>query len=565
MAARLRHPGIVTIYDVGYLPQGVPFISMELVAGQSLRELLARERVSFRRGVELLAGAAEAVHAAHQQGLVHRDLKPGNILIDDRGQPRVVDFGLAVHESRQALLNGDVAGTPAYMAPEQVRGEAHRLDGRTDVWSLGVVLYEMLTGRRPFGGRLEQVFDEIQNREPKPPRQIDDRIPKELEEICLKCLSKAVAGRYSTALDVALALRDWMWSSTVARLQPELRQEAAPPATPAISSGNNATGDAPFVKNTSVPVWNRRAVLLRGGFAGLVLLVALGALEFARSSFSNPSSKNDDPRSSSPHGNSVAAIASPGQASPEITPFEAGEKDGREKKARAKDSQPADAPPDGEAGLPTVDDMLPSRWYALLDRRPQELVWPNGTQDSSWNIVIDRQELSVASSFAAAFSMFNCPANDFRLEVRIAKTNWLGNSGLFWGAHEANVADGKPSLCCQALFLHGFLDKGKLQYRLERDFLEFRLPPGARIAATSRFQYLAVALDAPDSAEMQLEVTVVGGAVQNVRWNGRTLPALNDGRPQVVIPRPLISTGMMGVINDGGSAIFRDARIQLLK
>src|SRR5262249_19949742 len=130
-----------------------------------------------------------------------------------RGEPLVADFGLAVREDVQRLKSGEVAGTPAYMAPEQVRGETHRLDGRTDVWGLGVILYLGLTGRLPFAGaRPQEIYDEIQHRDPRPPRQINDAVPRELERICLKCLAKRMTDRYQTAADLADDLRNWLAS-----------------------------------------------------------------------------------------------------------------------------------------------------------------------------------------------------------------------------------------------------------------------------------------------------------------------------------------------------------------
>ena len=160
--------------------------------------------------MDLLARVAEAVHPAHKQGLVHRDLKPANILVDVDGKPHVADFGLAVDEDSQLKRKGEVAGTIPYMAPEQVQGETHRLDGRTDVWALGVILYSILTGRNPFSGGMYELLDAIRYHEPKPPRQIKDTIPKELERICLKCMSKRMTDRYATALDLAEDLRLWM-------------------------------------------------------------------------------------------------------------------------------------------------------------------------------------------------------------------------------------------------------------------------------------------------------------------------------------------------------------------
>ena len=153
IAANLRHPGIVRVYDVGRQPDGTCFVVMEYVEGQPLQGLLTKERLDPHRVATMMGEVAEAVHFAHKQGFVHRDLKPANILIDETGHPHVADFGLAIHEDDQGGHEGEISGAPAYMAPEQVRGEAHRLDGRTDIWALGVILYEMLVGEAPFPGR----------------------------------------------------------------------------------------------------------------------------------------------------------------------------------------------------------------------------------------------------------------------------------------------------------------------------------------------------------------------------------------------------------------------------
>jgi serine/threonine protein kinase len=207
--ARLNHPGIVTIYHVGEA-NGKPHIVMEYVEGGSLKSLLGSSSGRAADVAAIMAEIADAVHYAHQQGFVHRDLKPSNVLLDTKGRPHVVDFGLALHESSQRGRAGESAGTLPYMAPEQVRGESHRLDGRADIWALGVMLYEMLAGRRPFSGDTPaELRDEILNRNPKPPRQLPqgDDVPPALERICLKCLCKDVAQRYSTAWDLAEALR----------------------------------------------------------------------------------------------------------------------------------------------------------------------------------------------------------------------------------------------------------------------------------------------------------------------------------------------------------------------
>ena len=154
--------------------------------------------------VELVAIIAEALHVAHTHGVVHRDVKPANILIDASGKPYLADFGIALRDEDFGTGYTRI-GTVSYMSPEQLRGEGHLVDGRADIYSLGVVLYELITGRRPFSSkRLDHHLTQI---EPKPPRQIDDTISKELERICLKALSYKVTDRYSTASDMSSDLR----------------------------------------------------------------------------------------------------------------------------------------------------------------------------------------------------------------------------------------------------------------------------------------------------------------------------------------------------------------------
>jgi len=207
-AAKLKHPSIVTVYDASRAPDGTVFVVMELVEGRTLCDRLTGAPLTPVQAAELIAEVADAVHYAHKQGLVHRDLKPANILLDADGRPHVADFGLAVHEDEQRDHAGEISGSAPYMAPDQVRGDVHRHDGRVDIWALGVILYRLLTGRLPFGGKTTaQILDEVLHRDPKPPRQIDDKIPVELERICLKCLAKPVAERYSTAADLATELR----------------------------------------------------------------------------------------------------------------------------------------------------------------------------------------------------------------------------------------------------------------------------------------------------------------------------------------------------------------------
>jgi WD40 repeat protein/tRNA A-37 threonylcarbamoyl transferase component Bud32 len=221
VAANLDHPNLVPLYEVGE-DHGRHFFSMKLIQGGHLGQHLAHYRDRPREAAALLLTVARAVQHAHQHGLLHRDLKPGNILLDAAGQPHVTDFGLARRLEAPGSLSqsGHVVGTPEYMAPEQARGQK-ALTTAADVYGLGAVLYALLTGRPPFGGpSVLGTLEQVVGRDPVAPRLLNRRVPRDLETICLTCLCKEPGQRYGSAAELAEELRRFLDSEPISARPP---------------------------------------------------------------------------------------------------------------------------------------------------------------------------------------------------------------------------------------------------------------------------------------------------------------------------------------------------------
>ena len=226
-AAALRDDNIVQVYQIGNEPDFPPFIVMEFVEGESLTDRIGRTPpIPFREAVEMVRGAALGLQAAHNSGIIHRDIKPSNILLDRQsGRVKLTDFGLALEEAdaNRVTAEGTISGTPAYMSPEQIT-RPETVGARSDLYSLGVVFYELLTGEVPFRGVVQMTLMQVVHDEPLAPRRFNDRIPKDLETICLKAMSKQSAARFASATEMVAELDRWLTGQPI-RSRPVTRME----------------------------------------------------------------------------------------------------------------------------------------------------------------------------------------------------------------------------------------------------------------------------------------------------------------------------------------------------
>ncbi|TVS15914.1 MAG: serine/threonine protein kinase [Planctomycetaceae bacterium] len=216
--ARLEHPHIVPVYEVGESRAG-PYFSMKYIRGRTLSSLLASQPLPPRKAARILAAVARGIDFAHQHGILHRDLKPSNILVDQHGQPLVTDFGLAKRTSHGSVITqtGDILGTPAYMAPEQAAGDRGQVGPASDVYSLGAILYHMLTGRPPFqAASTVDTLLMVLEQDPVPPRMLNPQADRDLEMIALRCLQKPADLRYATAADLANDLEAYLKGEPIA-------------------------------------------------------------------------------------------------------------------------------------------------------------------------------------------------------------------------------------------------------------------------------------------------------------------------------------------------------------
>lgn len=315
-AGKLSHPGIVTIYDVGEdEATQTPYIVMEFITGRTLESLLqAGEGLTMEKTIELVQQIAEALDHAHAHGIVHRDVKPANILVTEQGRAKIADFGIARFAASQFTQAGQMLGTPSYMSPEQLSGG--QVDGRSDIFSLGVILYSLLTGDKPFtGDTISSISFKIVYTQPVPPRQLNIALPEEFNYVVARALAKDPAARYQTCRELIEDLDDikhgqpprWKGAHPLVGTAVGERTVVRAPAGPAIPAG--AVQPSPVQPVTGAPIagteigvsarlFSAKHMVLAGSIV-LVLLVAVAGFFLTRRKV-EPAGMTRPPQQSAP-------------------------------------------------------------------------------------------------------------------------------------------------------------------------------------------------------------------------------------------------------------------------
>lgn len=391
-AASMSHPGIVPVYDIAHHDGGSVIVS-EYIEGETLSDRMKRESVSIDFAVRTVITIAQALHHAHVRDVIHRDVKPGNILLRTNGSAMLTDFGLALSENELIGQSDSLSGTIRYMSPEQARGGVAGLDHRSDLFSLGLVFYAMLAGRLPYpDSGSDSYLKAVATRAPRPLGSVVENLPTGLESICMKCLAFSPEGRYSTCRELAEALEDWQRN-----YQPGV-----------VTSGSQTV---PVRSIPVIPNKTRRIAL----FAGLAATMMLAGIIIPRMKQYVPG----------------PAIPKPANAAPIVeAPLQT-------ETPHSPPTSPVAVVPEGanDAIVPILS--LTDAWIPLLKSMPQQVAWSTSDGREPPRFDVADQRLSVKSPRSRwVFQCAEVDSQPLRLRLLIAIDRWEGYAGVVWGLRE---------------------------------------------------------------------------------------------------------------------------------